>query len=152
MERNGSEGQVTITLVDGRGGRTTETCAITDFEQAEHGAIIGARRTIPWQRIERVSWELPPREPDGEASGPRVRVTIDDGTPAGEDVVVPADRFEVLGWAISLLVDDRADTALGTIHQRRVIVPWQAVREYERLLPRVADEPAVVPGRPDATG
>jgi hypothetical protein len=148
MEDNGSVGTVTITLVDGSGGRTTEMCPLGEFEQAEHGAVIG-RRTIPWHRVERVAWQLPPREPDGEAAGARVRALVDDGTPTGEELVVPSDRFEVMGWAIGLLVDDRADTSFGTIQQRRMIVPWHAVREWERLVGSIDEGPALVPGRPD---
>ena len=148
MEDNGSAATVTITLVDGPGKRSTETCPIAEFEQAEHGAIIG-RRTIPWHRIERVSWELPPREADGDIPGARVRALIEDGTPAGEELVIPSDRFEVMSWAIGLLVDHRADTSLGALHQRRMIVPWHAVREWERLVGSADSSPELVPSRPD---
>ena len=148
MEQNGSVGTVAVRLLDGAGGRSTETCPLADFEQGEHGAAIG-RRTIPWHRIERVSWELPPRDPDGEATGAKVRVLIDDGTPDGEEMVVASDRFEVMGWAIGLLVDDRADASIGAVHQRRVIVPWHAVREWERLVGTTDEAPSLVPGRPD---
>ena len=74
-----SVGQVTVTLLDGRGGRSTETCPLADFEQGEHGATIG-RKPVPWQRIERVAWERPPRELDGEElATAKVRVLADDG-------------------------------------------------------------------------
>jgi hypothetical protein len=150
MEPNGSAGQVSVTVLDGKGGRSTKTCSLADFEQSDIGAIL-ERTTIPWPRVERVSWELPPREPDGEEpSAARVRVLIDDGTPDGEEIVVSSDRFEAIAWAVGLLVDDRADAALGTIHQRRIIVPWHAVREYERVVAVAADRPELVPTRPDS--
>ena len=129
---NGTSGQVTVTIVDGNGARSTTGCKLMEFEQSEHGAILG-RRVIPWQRIERVAWDLPPRDPDIDEPPAKVRVVIDDGTPDGEEIVVTADRFEVLAWAIGLLVDVRADTYSGAIEQRRLLVPWHAVREYERL-------------------
>jgi hypothetical protein len=146
MEDNGSVGTVTIVLVDARGERSTETCPLDEFEHVEHGAIIG-RRTIPWHRIERVWWQLPPREPDGEAPGARVRVLVEDGSSSGEEIVVASDRFEVMSWAVGLLVDDRADTSFGTIHQRRIVVPWHAVLEWERLV-SLDDARELVPGRP----
>ncbi len=150
MSQNGSVGEVSITMVDGRGGRSTETCPLADFEQGEHGATLG-RKTIPWHRIERVAWGLPPREPDGEEPATaRVRVLADDGTPAGEEIVVPSDRFELVAWGIGVLVDDRADAALGTIHQRRIVIPWHAVREYERVVAAAEDRPELVPTRPDS--
>lgn len=143
---NGSVGQVTVTIVDGDGGRSTAECALTEFEQSEHGAVLG-RRMIPWHRIERAWWGLPPRDPDLEEPPARVRVLIDDGTANGEEIVVPAERFEVIGWAVGLLVDGRADNMLGTIEQRRMLVPWHAVREYERLTLGASDE--LLPSRPD---
>jgi hypothetical protein len=150
MEQDRSVGQVSITLLDGRGSRTTETCPQEDFEQDDHGASIG-RRTIPWQRIERVSWELPPREPDvQELATAKVRVLADDGTPGGEEIVVPSDRFEMIAWGIGVLVDDRADAGLGTIHQRRLVIPWHAVREYERLVAVAEPREELVPTRPDS--
>jgi hypothetical protein len=147
---NGSVGEVTVTILDGAGGRSTATCALMDFEQSEHGAVLG-RRLIPWQRVERVSWALPPRDPDGQDAAATVRVLIDDGTADGEEIVVPADRFEVIGWAIGMLVDDRVDAMLGTVEQRRVLVPWHAVREYERLMVEASDPRGeLLPSRPDA--
>jgi hypothetical protein len=145
---NGEVGQVTATVVDRAGGRSTVTCALAEFEQSAHGAVLG-RRTIPWQRIERVSWGLPPRDPDLAEPAAKVRVVIDDGTDEGEEIVVSSERFEVIAWAVGLLVDDRADMMLGTIEQRRMLVPWHAVREYERVTAdRGAD--ARLPSRPDA--
>ena len=145
-----SVGHVTVTVLDGRGGRTTDTCPLADFEQGEHGATLG-RKTVPWQRIERVAWELPPREPDGEEPATaKVRVLADDGTSGGEEIVVPSDRFELSAWGVGVLVDDRADAGLGTIHQRRMVIPWHAVREYERVVGVTADGPELVPTRPDS--
>ena len=47
---------------------------------------------------------MPSRDPDGEESLAKVRVLVDDGSPGGEEIVVPAERFEMLDWAIGLLV------------------------------------------------
>jgi hypothetical protein len=146
---NGTIGQVTATIVDANGARSTATCALMDFEQSEHGAMLG-RRVIPWHRIERVAWGLPPRDPDAEESLAKVRVLVDDGSPGGEEIVVSAERFEMLDWAIGLLVDDRVDAMLGTVDQRRVLVPWHSVREYERQVTGSEVLDGVMPSRPDA--
>jgi hypothetical protein len=148
---NGAVGQVTVTVVDGNGARSTAQCALMEFEQSEHGAILG-RLVIPWQRIQRVSWDLPPRDPDLDETPAKVRVVVDDGTAEGEEIVVPSDRFEVIAWAVGLLVDERADTYSGMIEQRRILVPWHAVREYERLATGVMSESreGLLPIRPDA--
>ena len=149
MATNGEVGQVTVTTLDRNGDRATAECALVDFEQSEHGAVLG-RRMIPWHRIERVSWGLPPKEPDLEEAAAKVRVMIDDGTAEGEEIVVSSDRFEVIPWAIGLLVDDRHDAMLGTIEQRRMLVPWHAVREYERVAVGADARDQLLPSRPDA--
>jgi len=149
MATNGEVGQVTVTTLDRNGDRATAECALVDFEQSEHGAVLG-RRMIPWHRIERVSWGLPPKEPDLEEAAAKVRVLIDDGTAEGEEIVVSSDRFEVIPWAIGLLVDDRHDAMLGTIEQRRMLVPWHAVREYERVAVGADARDQLLPSRPDA--
>jgi hypothetical protein len=148
MATNGSVGRVTVTIIDGNGGRSTAECALMDFEQSEHGAVLG-RRMIPWQRIERVSWGLPPKDPELEESAAKVRVLLDDGTVEGDAVVVSSDRFEVIDWAIGLLVDDRHDAVLGTVEQRRMLVPWHAVREYERIVVGADARDGLLPTRPD---
>ena len=150
MATNGEVGQVTVTTLDGNGGRASAECALADFEQSEHGAVL-ERRMIPWHRIERVSWGLPPKEPDLEEAAAKVRVLIDDGTADGEELVVSSDRFEVIPWAIGLLVDDRHDAMLGTIEQRRMLVPWHAVREYERVAVGAEARDQLLPSRPDAS-
>jgi hypothetical protein len=151
QDTSATVGQVTATVVDRSGGRSQVTCALSDFEQSAHGAVLD-RVMIPWQRLERVSWDLPPREPDGEEPPARVRVLIEDGTDAGQEIVVPSERFEVIDWAVGMLIDHRADATLGTIEQRRILVPWHAVREYERLTAgRVAPASSDrLPARPDA--
>ena len=61
----------------------------------------------------------------------------------------------MIDWAVGLLIDHRADATPGMIEQRRILVPWHAVREYERLTagrlvtstPPASD---LVPSRPDA--
>jgi hypothetical protein len=148
---NGEVGKVTVTIVGADGSRSAVQCELMEFEQSDHGAILG-RLVIPWQRIERVSWGLPPRDPDLEEPPAKVRVVIDDGTAAGQEIVVASERFEVIAWAIGLHVDDRVDAVLGTIDQRRMLVPWHAVREYERVSAsarRATSEDLLRP-RPDA--
>jgi hypothetical protein len=150
-DTSATAGQVTATVVDRSGARSEVICALSDFEQSAHGALLG-RLTIPWERLERVSWDLPPREPDDEEPAARVRVVIDDGTDAGQEITVASERFEVIDWAVGMLIDHRADATLGMIEQRRILVPWHAVREYERLTagrfaPTRSDR---LPARPDA--
>jgi hypothetical protein len=154
QDTNATVGQVTATVLDRTGGRSSLTCVLSDFEQTAHGAVLG-RLTVPWERLERVSWDLPPREPDADEEEPmaRVRVVIDDGTDAGQEIVVPSERFEVIDWAVGMLVDHRADATLGMIERRRILVPWHAVREYERLTSGRLASPSgsdLLPARPDA--
>jgi hypothetical protein len=48
------------------------------------------------------------------------------------------------------LVDDLVDAERGLVSQRRILVPWHAVREYERTTATVAQTGRETPSRPDA--
>ena len=124
------DAMVTITI-DADGTAPIEF-PIADFEQSEQGAILG-RRVIPWGRIRRITWPLPPRAADLEEITGHVRVVLDDGSLDGEEFTVPTQRFETMPWAIVLLLDDRVDADAGTVQQRRIVAPWHAVFEYERV-------------------
>jgi len=79
-----------------------------------------------------------------------VRVIIEDGSIDGEELVVASERFDVTPWAAGLLVDDLVDAERGLVSQRRILVPWHAVREYERTTATVAQTDRETPSRPDA--
>jgi hypothetical protein len=121
---------------------------LAEFEQSEHGAVFG-RLVIPWPRVERITWSLPPREAEIDQPHSVVRVVAEDGTTDGEEIVVASERFDVTPWAAGLLIDDVVDADKGLVSQRRIIVPWHAVREYERTTAAImrGDRPA--PSRPD---
>jgi len=149
------QGLVAITMSTPGGAREVVEHPLADFEQSEQGVALD-RRVIPWHRVHRVSWLFPPKEIVTDEPTGRVRVVIDDGTATGEELTVGSERFEATAWAITVLLDDRVDVDAGTVTQRRLVVPWHAVVEYERLVStkreRTAADvrPDVLPGRPDA--
>jgi hypothetical protein len=122
---------------------------LAEFEQSEHGAVFG-RLVVPWPRVERITWSLPPREAEIDQPHSVVRVIIEDGSVEGEELVVASERFDVTPWAAGLLVDDLVDAERGLVSQRRILVPWHAVREYERTTASVLQNGELTPSRPDA--
>src|SRR6476661_2822097 len=126
----GNVGSVVVSTVGPDGAWVEAVHPQADFEQSEHGAIFG-RLVIPWPRVVRISWSLPSIE--------------------GEELVVASERFDITPWAAGLLVDDVVDADLGLVSQRRILVPWHAVREYERTTASVVyGAERLVPSRPDA--
>jgi hypothetical protein len=121
---------------------------LAQFEQSEHGAVFG-RLVIPWPRVERVTWSLPPREAEIDQPHSVVRVVVEDGTTDGEEIVVASERFDITPWAVGLLVDDLVDADKGLVSQRRILVPWHAVREYERTTAAMMGGDGAPPSRPD---
>ena len=105
---------------------------------------------IPWPRVERITWSLPPREAEIDQPHSVVRVVIEDGSIEGEELVVASERFDVTPWAAGLLVDDVVDADRGLVSQRRILVPWHAVREYERTTASVLRGDPLMPSRPDS--
>ncbi|HJX08858.1 MAG TPA: hypothetical protein VJ736_12400 [Actinomycetota bacterium] len=122
---------------------------LAEFEQSEHGAVFG-RLVVPWPRVERITWSLPPREAEIDQPHSVVRVVIEDGSIEGEELVVASERFDVTPWAAGLLIDDLVDANRGLVSQRRILVPWHAVREYERTTASVLQGGPLTPSRPDA--
>ena len=146
----GNVGSVVVSTVGPDGGWVEAVHPQSDFEQSEHGAIFG-RLVIPWPRVVRISWSLPPREAEVDQPHAVVRVVIEDGSIEGEELVVASERFDITPWAAGLLVDDVVDADLGLVSQRRILVPWHAVREYERTTASVVyGAERLVPSRPDA--
>ena len=123
--------------------------SLAAFEQSEHGAVFG-RLVVPWPRLERVTWSLPPREADIDLPHSVVRVVVEDGSIEGEELVVASERFDVTPWAAGLLIDDLIDADRGLVSQRRILVPWHAVREYERTTAATVHSDRLTPSRPDA--
>jgi hypothetical protein len=146
----GQVGIIVVSTVGPDGAWVEAAYPQSDFEQSEHGAIFG-RLVIPWPRVVRISWSLPPREAEVDQPHAVVRVVIEDGSIEGEELVVASERFDITPWAAGLLVDDVVDADLGLVSQRRILVPWHAVREYERTTATVVnDAERLVPSRPDA--
>jgi len=133
-----ASGVVAIVVDDGQGGTTTIEAPAAEFEAAERGIAVG-RRFFPWHRIHRYEWDLPPKEvAEDRRVAARVRLVVQDGAGASREHLVPADGFETAAFAVTVLVEDVADTENGTISVRRVGFPWHRVLEYERIL---ADSP-----------
>ena len=118
------------------------------FDAGEHGVTIGLR-VIPWQRVRAYWWELPPQDggdSDELGARPTVRLELDDGTSGGRQLEVDGDRFEVMNWGISFMVEDRVELERGAVVHRMMHVPWGHVLEYERV--RIGT-PSSMPTRPD---
>jgi len=141
-------GSVVVSTVGPDGAWVDTAHYLAEFEQSEHGAVFG-RLVVPWPRVERITWSLPPREAEIDQPHSVVRVVIEDGSIEGGAIVVASERFDVTPWAAGLLIDDVVDADKGLVSQRRIIVPWHAVREYERTTAAImrGDRPA--PSRPD---
>ncbi|MDP9300462.1 MAG: hypothetical protein M3P43_06165 [Actinomycetota bacterium] len=145
-----ASGLVTVLVDEPGGGGTTIQTPAADFEAAERGVAIG-RRFIPWHRVRRYEWDLPPKEFGEEHRvSARVRLVLDDVNGAAEEHFVSADGFEAGAFAVTMLIEDVVDTAGGTIMVRRVGIPWHHVREYERIPADARTEGNAPPERPDA--
>jgi hypothetical protein len=142
-------GTVVVSTIGPNGAWTDTPHYLAEFEQSEHGAVFG-RLVVPWPRVERITWSLPPREAEIDQPHSVVRVVIEDGSSEGEELVVASERFDVTPWAAGLLVDDLVDAERGLVSQRRILVPWHAVREYERTTAAVVQTDRETPSRPDA--
>ena len=127
-----ASGVVTVLVDDGAGRSDTIEAPAADFEAAERGIAIG-RRFIPWHRIHRYEWDLPPKEfVEQHRAGARVRLVVD-GAGNAEEHIVSADGFETAAFAVTMLIEDVLDADNGTVSVRRVGFPWHRVREYERI-------------------
>jgi hypothetical protein len=142
-------GAVVVSTIGPDGAWMDAAHPVAEFEQSEHGAVFG-RLVIPWPRVERIMWSLPPREAEVDQPHSVVRVVIEDGSVDGEELVVASERFDVTPWAAGLLVDDVVDADRGLVSQRRILVPWHAVREYERTTASMIGGSPMTPSRPDA--
>jgi len=142
-------GTVVVSTIGPDGAWTDTPHHLADFEQSEHGAVFG-RLVVPWPRLERVTWSLPPRETEIDQPHSVVRVVIEDGSIEGEELIVASERFDVTPWAAGLLLDDLIDAERGLVSQRRILVPWHAVREYERTTAAPVQTNPSTPSRPDA--
>jgi hypothetical protein len=144
-----ASGVVTVLVDEPGGGSSTIQTPAADFEAAERGVAIG-RRFIPWHRVRRYEWDLPPKEfAEEHRVSARVRLVIDDVHGAAEEHMVSADGFETGAFAVTMLLEDIVDTVRGTVMVRRIGIPWHHVREYERI-PADATPDAYTPERPDA--
>ena len=142
-------GTIVVSTVGPDGAWVDTPHSLAEFEQSEHGAVFG-RLVVPWPRVERVTWSLPPREAEIDQPHSVVRVMIEDGSIDGEELVVASERFDVTPWAAGLLIDDLVDAERGLVSQRRILVPWHAVREYERTTSAILPGDRLTPLRPDA--
>ncbi len=145
-----ASGVVTVLVDEPGGGSSTIQTPAADFEAAERGVAIG-RRFIPWHRVRRYEWDLPPKEfAEEHRVSARVRLVIDDVHGAAEEHMVSADGFETGAFAVTMLLEDFVDTARGTVMVRRIGIPWHHVREYERIPADAPTDGNAPPERPDA--
>jgi hypothetical protein len=145
-----ASGLVTVVVDEPGGGSSTIQTPAADFEAAERGVAIG-RRFIPWHRVRRYEWDLPPKESTEEHRvSARVRLVLDDANGAAAEHFVSADGFEAGTSAVTMLLEEVADTASGTVMVRRVGIPWHHVREYERIPADAQSDGSALPERPDA--
>jgi hypothetical protein len=142
-------GTIVVSTVGPDGAWVDTPHHLAEFEQSQHGAVFG-RLVVPWPRVERITWSLPPREAEIDQPHSVVRVVIEDGSIEGEELVVASERFDVTPWAAGLLIDDLVDAERGLVSQRRILVPWHAVREYERTTWATVHDDPLTPSRPDA--
>jgi hypothetical protein len=140
-------GDARVELSDG----TSFRCPVNEIEPSERGIQIGMR-FLPWHRVRRYVWDLTP-EAGGSGAPParmRVRVILDDDSPAGEIHEVAAEQFEAGPWTLSLIAEDPGES--GETSRRKLCVPWRSVREYERLPSDGGDSNIAPSARPDGSG
>jgi hypothetical protein len=120
--------------VPGKGKVSLEVPS-ADFEATERGAQVGTL-LVPWNRVH--EYDLIMRQDviagDQMRDGARmrVRVIVDDGTPEGRVLDVPADRFESSPYAATLLIDRHVDADAGEMVTQKLSVPWHRVVSVER--------------------
>jgi hypothetical protein len=103
--------------------------------------VIG-RRFIPWHRIHRYEWDLPPKDfAEDRRMSAHVRLVVDGGAGTREEHLIAADGFETGASAVTMLVEDVVDAENGTVSVRRVGYPWHRVHEYERIPVDAASDP-----------
>ena len=142
-----ASGLVTVLVDELGGGSSSIQTPAADFEAAERGVAIG-RRFIPWHRVRRYEWDLPPKEfGEEQRVSARVRLVVDDANGVPEEHLVSADGFETGAFAVTMLLEEVSGG--GTVSVRRVGIPWHHVREYERI-PADAVPEGDAPERPDA--
>ena len=113
-----ASGLVTVLVDELGGGSSSIQTPAADFEAAERGVAIG-RRFIPWHRVRRYEWDLPPKEFGEEHRvSASVRLVVDDANGVPEEHVVSADGFEASAFAVTMLLEDAAGS--GTVRVRRV--------------------------------
>ena len=128
-----ASGVVAIVIDNGKGGTSTIEAPAAEFEAADRGVAVG-RRFIPWHRVQRYEWDLPPKDfAEDRRVAARVRLVVQDDAGAAREHIVPADGFEAAAYAVTVLIEDAVDAENGTISVRRVGFPWHRVREYERI-------------------
>src|SRR6266516_812753 len=115
-----ASGVVTVLVDEPGGGSSTIQTPAAEFEAADRGVAIG-RRFIPWHRVRRYEWDLPPKEfAEEHRVSARVRLVLDDVNGTAEEHMVSADGFETGAFAVTMLLEDFVDTARGTVMVRRV--------------------------------
>jgi hypothetical protein len=120
--------------VPGKGKVSLEVPS-ADFEATERGAQVGAL-LVPWNRVH--EYDLIMRQDlaagDRMRDGVRLRarVIVDDGTPEGQTIDVPADRFESSPYAATMLIDRHVDAEAGDLVTQKLSVPWHRVVSVER--------------------
>lgn len=86
----------------------------------------------------------------------QVRVVVRD-TDGVREHIVPADRFDVGPWSVSMMVPDRVEPDAAAVIYRRLTIPWARVIEYERLVDdantdaRLREKQGAMPLRPDSS-
>jgi hypothetical protein len=118
----------------GGDGETVRDIPLQEVDASEHGVGIG-RTFYPWHRVVSYEWEVPEQrlEEDAETRQLQVRVVVRD-TDGAREHIVPADRFDVGPWSVSMMVPDRVEPDAAAVIYRRLTIPWARVIEYERLV------------------
>jgi hypothetical protein len=116
-------------------GRVSRETPSADFEAGERGVQVGTL-FVPWSRVH--EYDLIMRQDlaagDRMRDGVRLRarVIVDDGTPEGQTIDVPADRFESSPYAATMLIDRHVDAEAGDLVTQKLSVPWHRVVSVER--------------------
>jgi hypothetical protein len=124
---------VTIVVEEPGGGTSKVSTPSSDFEPGERGVLVG-RRFFPWHRVRRFWWDLAPKPVSvEERSVPHVRLVLDDGSPTGEVITVPAELFEAGVGAVTVVLHTPAQGDPKMVEVRRLGIPWHRLLEYERI-------------------
>jgi uncharacterized protein (UPF0248 family) len=116
-------------------GRVSLEVPSAEFEAGERGVQVGTV-FIPWHRVHeydlimRQDAAVGDRLRDGVRL--RARVIVDDGTPDGQTLDVPADRFESSPYAATMLLDRHVDADAGDLVTQKLSVPWHRIVSMER--------------------